>query len=57
MLNNAASLSATLGGYHRRQDDWIHQADLATKELEQVKKQIAAAEIRQAIAHSRTGEP
>lgn len=50
MLNTAASLSATLGGYLRRQDDWTHQADLATKELQQVKKQIAAAEIRLAIS-------
>ncbi len=50
MLNTAGSLSATLGGYQRRQEDWTHQADLATKELEQVKRQIAAAEIRVAIA-------
>ncbi len=50
MLNTAASLSATLGGYLRRQDDWTHQADLATKELMQVEKQIAAAEIRLAIS-------
>lgn len=50
ILNTAASLSATFGGYQRRQDDWTHQADLATRELEQVKKQIAAAEIRLAIS-------
>ena len=50
MLNTAASLSGTLGTHQRRQDDWTHQADLATKELEQVKKQIAAAGIRAAIA-------
>ena len=50
MLNTAASLSATLGGYQRRQEDWTHQADLASKELQQVGKQIAAAEIRVAIA-------
>jgi len=50
MLNTSASLSATMGSYQRRREEWDHQADLATKELEQVKKQIAAAEIRQAIA-------
>ena len=50
MFNTGASLSATLGGYQRRQEDWTHQADLATKELEQVLKQIAAAEIRLAIS-------
>ena len=50
MLNTEASLNATLGGYQRRQDDWTHQAALATKELEQVGKQIIAAEIRLAIS-------
>ncbi len=50
MLNTTASLSATQGGYQRRQDDWTHQADLATKELEQVNKQIIGAEIRLAIS-------
>ena len=50
VLNTAASLSATLGGYQRRQDDWTHQADLVTKELKQVKKQIIAADIRMAIS-------
>ncbi len=49
LMSTGASLSATLGGYQRRQDDWAHQADLATKELEQIKKQIAAADIRVAI--------
>lgn len=50
MKNTEASLSATLGGYERRQDDWTHQADLATKELQQVKKQIIAAEIRLVVS-------
>ncbi|HVE74606.1 MAG TPA: hypothetical protein VNA30_05890 [Mycobacteriales bacterium] len=50
ILSTVGSLSATLGGYQRRQDDWTHQADLATKELQQVKEQIAAAEVRVAIA-------
>lgn len=52
MLNTMGSLSSTLGGYQRRQDDWTHQANLATKELEQVAKQIAAAEIRLAITEA-----
>jgi Tc toxin complex TcA C-terminal TcB-binding domain/Neuraminidase-like domain/Putative peptidoglycan binding domain len=50
ILNTIGSLSATLGGFQRRQDDWTHQAELATKELKQVQKQIAAAEIRLAIS-------
>jgi Tc toxin complex TcA C-terminal TcB-binding domain/Neuraminidase-like domain/Salmonella virulence plasmid 28.1kDa A protein len=52
ILNTQGSLSATLGGYQRRQEDWAHQADLATKELKQVEKQIAAAEIRLAISEN-----
>ena len=50
MLNTGASLSATLGNYHRRFDDWKLQERLAAKELEQIDKQIAGAEIRVAIA-------
>jgi len=50
MLNSIGSMSATMGGYQRRQDDWTHQADLATKELEQVSRQITAAQIRMEIA-------
>jgi hypothetical protein len=49
-LNGAGSLAATLGGYDRRQDDWNFQADQAGTETEQFDKQIAAAEIRLAIA-------
>jgi hypothetical protein len=50
LMGSMGSLSATIGGYQRRQDDWTHQADLATKELGQIAKQIAAAEVRVAIA-------
>lgn len=50
MMNTTASLSATLGGYARRSDDWAHQANLATLELKQVAKQIVAAGVRLAIA-------
>jgi ribosomal protein L7/L12 len=49
-LNTSAALSGALGGFERRQDDWEHQADLATKELAQVDKQIAGAAVRVAIA-------
>ncbi|MBL7624408.1 hypothetical protein I7331_35195, partial [Frankia sp. AgB1.8] len=50
ILSTAASLSATLGGHQRRQDDWKHQADLATRELAQIAKQIAAGEVRATLA-------
>lgn len=52
ILNTAGSLSATLGGFERRQDDWTHQADLASKELDQVQKQIVGAQLRVAIAEN-----
>ena len=41
---------ATLAGYRRREEDWRLQLNLATNELEQLKKQITAAEVRIAIA-------
>ncbi len=52
IFNAGASLSATMGGYQRRQDDWTFQAEAATKELKQIDKQILAAQIRAAIALS-----
>ena len=50
IFNAGASLSATMGGYQRRQDDWTFQADAASRELKQIDKQILAAQIRVAIA-------
>lgn len=50
ILSMEASTSATLGGYQRRADDWKLQEQLASKEQEQIDKQILAAEIRQEIA-------
>ncbi|MFB3885320.1 MAG: neuraminidase-like domain-containing protein [Thermodesulfobacteriota bacterium] len=50
MLSTQGSMNVTTAGYHRRQDEWIHQADLASKELKHMEKQIAATEIRLAIA-------
>ena len=45
-----ASLHATLAGYQRRAADWLLQAELAAKEIEQITKQIAASNLRIAIA-------
>jgi hypothetical protein len=50
LLNSSASMAATMGGHQRRFDDWKLQERLANKELEQIDRQIAAAEIRKAIA-------
>lgn len=49
-LDKMASLSSTLASYARRQEEWDFQKDLAAKEIEQIDKSIAAAELRIAIA-------
>jgi len=50
ILNTSASMAGTMGGHQRRFDDWKLQERLANKELEQIDRQIAAADIRIAIA-------
>jgi hypothetical protein len=50
ILDKTASLAATIAGYQRRKEDWDLQRDLASKELEQIDRQIAAAELRLALA-------
>ncbi len=48
--STGASLSGIEGGFQRRQDDWTFQAQSADLELKQMDKQIAAAQIRLAMA-------
>jgi hypothetical protein len=50
ILSWEASEASTLAGYDRRQEDWDFQADLAQKEIEQLDKQILAADIRLQMA-------
>jgi hypothetical protein len=45
-----ASMTSTIGSYARRAEDWDLQKQLAEKELPQIDKQIAAADIRYQIA-------
>lgn len=52
MASNEAARASILGGYDRRFDDWKLQERLAKKELEQIKRQIVAAEIRRDIAET-----
>ncbi|HEY1892793.1 MAG TPA: neuraminidase-like domain-containing protein [Steroidobacteraceae bacterium] len=52
LLSEAGGLSATMGGYNRRQDEWTLQLNLATAELTQVDSQIAAATDRLAVANA-----
>lgn len=49
-LDRAGSMASTVGGYCRRKDEWDFQGELATTEIAQIEKQIAAAQIRLAIA-------
>ncbi|HMF97953.1 MAG TPA: hypothetical protein VKE96_26820, partial [Vicinamibacterales bacterium] len=48
--NIQGTMASTLGSYNRRRDDWKFQADSAKAELAQIDKQIAAGELRLAIA-------
>jgi hypothetical protein len=45
-----ASLANVLAGYARRKDEWDFQRDLAVKEIQQIDRSIAAAEVRIIIA-------
>ena len=50
ILNTIGSMAGTMGSHQRRFDDWKLQERLANKELEQIDRQIAASDIRVAIA-------
>ena len=45
-----AGQSARIGGYARREQDWAFQSNLAAGEINQIFKQLRAAQIREAIA-------
>ena len=50
IFNYQGSKASLEGGYDRRMDDWEFQADQAKTDIEQLKKQVLASEIRLAIA-------
>lgn len=50
IVQKEAGLASQKGGYKRRQEEWDLQIELATKESEQIEKQLAAATIRLALA-------
>lgn len=52
-LEKSGGIAGTLASYQRRSDDWKHQAELATREIEQADVAIAAAQLRVELA---TGE-
>jgi hypothetical protein len=45
-----ATMTSQMAGYGRRKDDWSFQARQAVAEIAQIDRQLAAAEIRRAIA-------
>ncbi|MCC5906677.1 MAG: hypothetical protein JJU13_10740 [Balneolaceae bacterium] len=47
--NQAATMASITGGYDRRRDDWVYQAEQAGVDIEQIDKQILGAEIRLAM--------
>lgn len=49
-LQMGASMTSTVGNYMRRAAEWDFQKTLAEKELPQIDKQIAAADLRHQIA-------
>ena len=50
ILQIGASMSSTVASYSRRSEEWDFQKRLAEKELPQIDKQIAAADIRKQMA-------
>ncbi|MGA9768040.1 MAG: neuraminidase-like domain-containing protein [Blastocatellia bacterium] len=49
-LDKGAALFTTMAGYERRAQEWQHQLNLAIAEVIQIDAQIAAAQVRIAIA-------
>jgi hypothetical protein len=50
ILNTIASLGLTKAGWERREQEWKHQVDVLAIEIEQIERQILAAERRRDIA-------
>ncbi|HKH82373.1 MAG TPA: hypothetical protein VKA25_01680 [Gemmatimonadales bacterium] len=50
VLSIQSQLEGKMADYDRRQDEWIHQANLANIELKQIDQQLVGAEIRLAVA-------
>lgn len=50
IVSKEAGMAATQGSYNRRQEEWDFQAQIATKDIEQIDQQIATAKIRVELA-------
>src|SRR5213075_1243375 len=51
IIGTVAGMTATLAGYQRRAEEWDLQINLVNKELDQIDKQLLAAEIRVELAN------
>jgi hypothetical protein len=49
-LNHQAGVAAKVGNYWRREQEWAQQSSLATTEINQLYRQLRAAQIREAIS-------
>lgn len=50
LVKHTSAMTGELGSFYQRKDDWDLQADLASKELDQIDAQIAGATARAGIA-------
>ncbi|MGH1337273.1 MAG: neuraminidase-like domain-containing protein [Aureispira sp.] len=50
LVSKTASIVGTQANYDRRQEEWDFQAELAEQDIKQIEQQIAAAQIRVALA-------
>lgn len=50
LAGDAAQLAGRVGGFARREQEWAHQRNAITSDINQMQKQYRAAEIRHAVA-------
>jgi hypothetical protein len=50
ILDKSASIATTVASYQRRKEEWDFQRDLAAKEIQQLERNIAAADLRIKLA-------
>ncbi|MFI5540664.1 hypothetical protein ACIA5H_30150 [Nocardia sp. NPDC051900] len=51
-MNFQAGIAAKAGSYARREQDWAQQSSLAASDINQIYKQLRAAQIREAVAET-----
>ncbi|WP_313674466.1 hypothetical protein [Mycolicibacterium sp.] len=51
-MNFQASIAAKVGSYARREQDWAQQSSVAASDINQIYKQLRAAQLREAVAQT-----